>query len=194
MLIAVNCQSLVKDHLEGLGWFTYESLKRITQAHPEHEFLFIFGKGVDESFIFSDNVKAINVGPPFFRPQAWWLKYEFLLPLLLRKYKIDLFVSTDGISSTKIKTKQLNVIHDLNFEENPEWLPKSFANYYRKYFPKWAKTATRIATVSEYSKQDIHKRYDISLDKIDVVYNGSNDLYKTRFGRGKSRNQKEIFG
>ncbi len=178
MLIAVNCQSLVKDHLEGLGWFTYESLKRITQSHPEHEFLFIFGKGIDKSFIFSDNIKAINVGPPFFRPQAWWLKFEFLLPWFLRKYKIDLFLSMDGISGTRIKSKQLCVIHDLNFEENPKWLPKSFARYYQKYFPKWAKQANRIATVSEYSKQDIHKKYDIELDKIDVVYNGSNSLYK----------------
>jgi glycosyltransferase involved in cell wall biosynthesis len=178
MLIAVNVQSLVKNHLEGLGWFTYESFKRITQQHPEHQFLFIFGKGIDEEFIFSDNVKAINIGPPFFRPQAWYLKYEYFLPLALKKYKIDLFISSDGISSTKLKVKQLNVIHDLNFEENPQWLPKSFSNYYRKYYPKWANSASRIATVSEYSKHDIHKRYGIDLDKIDVVYNGSNDMYQ----------------
>ncbi len=178
MLIAINCQSLVKDHLEGLGWFTYESLKRITRSHPEHEFLLIFGKGIADEFIFSDNVKAINIGPPFFRPQAWWLKFEWLLPRILKKHNVDLFVSSDGISSTKIKVKQLNVIHDLNFEENPQWLPKSFANYYRKYFPIWAKKADRIATVSEYSKQDIHQRYGVDLDKIDVVYNGSNDLYQ----------------
>ncbi len=194
MLIAVNVQSLVKNHLEGLGWFTYESFKRITQQHPEHQFLFIFGKGVDESFIFADNVKGINVGPPFFRPQAWYLKYQFLLPIVLRKYKIDLFVSSDGISSTRLKVKQLNVIHDLNFEENPDWLPKSFANYYRKYFPKWARAAHRIATVSEYSKKDIHKRYGISLDKIDVVYNGSNAAYKSVDEQVKNETRKALTG
>ncbi len=179
MLIAVNVQSLVKNHLEGLGWFTYESLKRVVQQHPEHQFLFIFSKGVDDEFIFSDNVKAINIWPPYYRPLALYLKFEWILPFVLRKYHIDLFISSDGISSTKLKVKNLDVIHDLNFEENPQWLPKNFANYYQKYFPKWAKNATRIATVSEYSKQDIHKRYGIELDKIDVVYNGSNDLYKS---------------
>ncbi len=127
MLIAVNCQSLVKDHLEGLGWFTYESLKRITQSHPEHDFLFIFGKGIDKSFIFSDNVKAINIGPPFFRPQAWWLKFEFLLPWVLKRYKVDLFLSTDGISGTRIKGKQLCVIHDLNFQKFCTLLSKIFS-------------------------------------------------------------------
>ena len=178
MKIAVNVQSLIKGKLEGLGWFTYESLKRIVQQHPEHEFLFIFAKGIDQSFIFADNVKAINVGPPFARPQAWYLKFNFFLPFILKKHQVDLFISTDGISSTKLKIKSLNVIHDLNFEENSEWLPKSFAKYYKKYFPKWAKSSTRIATVSQYSKQSIHQMYQIPLDKIDVVYNGSNELYK----------------
>lgn len=178
MRIAVNVQTLIKDKLEGLGWFTYESLKRIVQQHPEHEFLFIFGKGIDQSFIFADNVKAINVGPPFFRPQAWYLKFNFFLPFILRKHKIDLFISTDGITISNLKIKNLDVIHDLNFEENPAWLPKSLANYYKKNFPKWAKNSTRIATVSEYSKHNIHRKYQIPLDKIDVVYNGSNEIYK----------------
>lgn len=178
MKIAVNVQTLIKDKLEGLGWFTYESLKRIVQQHPEHDFLFIFAKGVDESFLFADNVKGINVGPPFIRPQAWYIKFELLLPAILKKHKVDLFISTDGITSTKLKMKNLDVIHDLNFEDNPEWLPKSFAKYYKKNFPKWAKNATRIATVSEYSKQSIHQHYQIPLDQIDVVYNGSNELYQ----------------
>ena len=178
MKIAVNVQTLVKNKLEGLGWFTYETLKRIVQQHPEHEFLFIFGKGIDQSFIFADNVNAINVGPPFFRPQAWYLKFNFILPFILKKHQVDLFISTDGITNSKLKIKNLDVIHDLNFEENPEWLPQSFAKYYKKNFPKWAKNASRIATVSEYSKQEIHKLYKISLDKIDVVYNGSNELYR----------------
>ena len=177
MKIAINVQTLVKNKLEGLGWFTYESVKRIVQQHPEHQFLFIFGKGIHKEFLFADNVEAINLWPPYFRPQALYLKFEWILPFVLKKHKIDLFISTDGITSTKLKVKNLNVIHDLNFEEKPEWLPKSFANYYQKYFPKWAKVADRIATVSEYSKQDIHNRYGIALDKIDVVYNGSNSLY-----------------
>jgi glycosyltransferase involved in cell wall biosynthesis len=177
MRIAVNVQKLVKDKLEGLGWFTYESLKRIVLNHPEHEFLFIFGKGIDKDFIFADNVKAINIGPPFFRPIVWVFKFEFLLPLLLRKEKFDLFLSTDGWSSTRIKGKKVLVIHDLNFEHNPEMLPKSWAVFYKTFFPKWASKATRIATVSEYSKNDISTLYNIPSEQIDVVYNGINELY-----------------
>jgi glycosyltransferase involved in cell wall biosynthesis len=42
----------------------------------------------------------------------------------------------------------------------------------------FAKKATRIATVSEFSKQDIVTQYGISPDKIDVVYNGVSERFK----------------
>ena len=133
MKIAINVQTILKDKMEGLGWFSYESIKRIIQQHPEHQFLLIFSKGIVPEFLSFDNVETVNIGPPFYRPLALYLKFEYLLPYYLKKHKIDLFISTDGISSVKIKTKQLLVIHDLNFEENSQWINKSFANYYKKY-------------------------------------------------------------
>jgi len=42
MRIAVNTRLLLENKLDGIGWFSFESLKRITQQHPEHEFIFIF--------------------------------------------------------------------------------------------------------------------------------------------------------
>lgn len=44
--------------------------------------------------------------------------------------------------------------------------------------PKFARKATRLATVSQFSKEDIAQTYTIPLEKIDVVYNGCNDLFK----------------
>ena len=51
MKIAVNTRLLLPGKLEGIGWFTYETLKRITQSHPEHEFLFLFDREYSEEFI-----------------------------------------------------------------------------------------------------------------------------------------------
>lgn len=38
MRIAVNTRFLLKDKMEGFGWFTYETVKRMVIAHPEHTF------------------------------------------------------------------------------------------------------------------------------------------------------------
>ena len=61
MNIAVNTRFLIKNKLEGIGWFTYESLKRITQNHPEHQFHFLFDRKFDDEFIFSSNIFLSNV-------------------------------------------------------------------------------------------------------------------------------------
>jgi glycosyltransferase involved in cell wall biosynthesis len=55
--------------------------------------------------------------------------------------------------------------------------------YYKHFFPKFARKASRIATVSEYSKSDIAKQYGISSSLIDVVYNGVNTQYKPVSGK-----------
>lgn len=64
MVIAVNCRLLQKNRLEGIGWFTFETLKRITVAHPEHQFLFIFDRPWAPEFIFSENITPIVAGFP----------------------------------------------------------------------------------------------------------------------------------
>ncbi len=178
MKIVVNTRLLIKDKLEGIGWFTYETLKRITQQHPEHDFYFVFDRKFDSSFIFSDNITPIVAAPQARHPFLFYLWFEYSIPKVLKKINPDLFLSPDGYLSLSAKTKSLSVIHDLNFEHYPEDLPFLVRKYYRYFFPKFAKKANRIATVSEYSKMDIIKQYEISKDKIDVVYNGANEIYK----------------
>ena len=64
MRIAVNTRFLLKDNREGYGYFIQETLKRIVLKNEAHEFIFIFDRPYDESFVFAKNVKAIVTGPP----------------------------------------------------------------------------------------------------------------------------------
>jgi glycosyltransferase involved in cell wall biosynthesis len=177
MKIAVNTRLLLKNKLEGIGWFTYESLKRITTQHPEHHFYFIFDRPYDESFIFSDNITPVVQGPQARHPFLYYTWFELMLPGLLKKLGPDVFLSPDGYCSLRSDVRTLPVFHDLNFEHYPGDLPCLTRNYYRHFFPKYARKATRIATVSEFSRQDISKLYGINPDLIDVVYDGGSDAY-----------------
>ena len=177
MKIAVNTRLLLPGKLEGIGWFTYETLKRITEAHPEHEFLFLFDRDHSDEFIFGKNVTPIKVPLQARHPILFYLWFEWLIPLVLKKHKVDLFLSPDGYLSLRSKKPQLAVIHDINFEYYPRHLPWVHRKYYRFFFPKFAEKATRIATVSQFSKQDIIRHYEIEPDKIDVVYNGVSEAY-----------------
>ena len=78
---------------------------------------------------------------------------DVAIPKLLRRVNADLFVGPDGFLSRRTNVPQLAVMHDLNFEHHPEWLPSRVAQHYRARFREFAQIATRIATVSEFSKQ-----------------------------------------
>jgi glycosyltransferase involved in cell wall biosynthesis len=177
MRIAVNTRLLQYGKLDGIGWFTYETLKRITHTHPEVEFILIFDRQPQPKLSFPENVRQIILSPPTRHPVLWYLWFEWRLPSLLKKLKPDLFLSPDGYLSLRTQIPQLAVIHDINFIHRPKDLPMCTGAYYRYYFPKFAARANRIATVSEYSKQDICRSFEVSEDEIDVVYNGANEIF-----------------
>jgi glycosyltransferase involved in cell wall biosynthesis len=175
MRIAVNTRMLQRGKLEGIGYFCLEAFRRIPRDHPEHEFLFIFDRPYDPSFVFSPNITPVAAGPPARHPLLWYLWYEWSLPRVFAPWKPDLFVSPDGYLSLRSGVPGLAVIHDINFEHYPGDLPFFNRTYYRRFFPRYAREATRIATVSQFSRDDISRTYRVPEEKIDVVYNGVND-------------------
>ena len=177
MRIAVNTRLLIKDKLDGIGWFAFETLKRITRDHPEHSFIFVFDRPYNQEFIFQENVEGIFVSPPARHPLLWYTWFELSLPAAIKKAGADIFFSPDGYMPLSLKIPSLIAIHDLNFHHRPFDLPISSRFYYRRYFPRFARKANRIVTVSEFSKKDIASSYSIDENKIDIVFNGANEVY-----------------
>jgi len=177
MRIAVNTRLLLANKLEGIGWFTHETMRRITVAHPEHEFIYLFDRPFDKRFVHAPNVTPVVMGPPTRHPLLYRLWFDWLLPRKLRQLGADAFISPDGYLSLRTSVPSLAVMHDLNFEHYPEDLPRAYSTYYRRHFPLFARHATRLATVSEYSRRDIAARYEVNADRIDVVYNGVSEAF-----------------
>lgn len=178
MRIAINTRFLLSHKMEGFGWYTYEVISRLVKNHPEHEFVFFFDRSFDKAFVFEKNVIPVKLNPQARHPFLFHIWFDYSVTRALMKYKCDAFISPDGYVSLKTKVPQLAVIHDLNFEHNPDDVPRSALKYLKKQFPKFASKAARILTVSDYSKNDIVKTYNVSPDKIDVAWNGANQCFK----------------
>lgn len=176
-VIAVNTRLLISGRVDGIARFTKETLQRIVKQHPEHTFYFLFDRKYSNEFIFAANAKPIVIWPQARHPLLFRFWFEKRIPIILKKINADIFISPDGFLSLASDVKQLAVIHDLNFEHYPQYLPKHISKYYRRYFPLFANKANRIATVSEFSKNDIVSQYNIDQKKIDVVFNGISDVF-----------------
>lgn len=149
----------------------------MVRNHPEHEFLFIFDRPWDKSFIYGSNVIPVKTKISSRHPILWLWHYEVDIPLILKKYQPDLFFSPDGWMSLNTKIPTVNVIHDINFIHRPLDLPFLVRKYCNYFFPRFALKAKRIVTVSEFSKTDIVQTLKINPDKIDIAYNGCNPIY-----------------
>ncbi|MEI9944170.1 MAG: glycosyltransferase family 1 protein [Chitinophagaceae bacterium] len=177
MKIAVNTRFLLSNNLEGYGYFLYETWRRIVNDHPEHQFVFIFDRPYDMRFIFGKNVTPVVAGPAARHPLLWKWWYDIKLPVVLKKHKAELFVSCDGFCSLTTKIPQCLVVHDLAFLHYPSFIKKSHLLFYKRYTPKFLQRAKSVATVSEFSKQDIIAHYKTDAAKIDVVYSAAKDIF-----------------
>jgi Glycosyltransferase len=199
MVIAVNTRFLLNDYLEGYGYFIHECLKRITAAHPEHRFVFIFDRPYNVQFIYTDNITPLVVGPQARHPLLWKWWYDVKIPAVLRKYKADVFISPDGHCSLKTKVPQCMVIHDLAFLHHPLFIKRSHLRYYNKNTPRFIKKASVIATVSRFSKKDIIQQYEVNPAKIDIVYSAAKEIFQPvsiqdrEVVKNKFTNGKEFF-
>lgn len=177
MIIAINARTLRPVPHDGIGWFTLEVVRGMVRDHPEHRFVLIGDRRYDVLPVDGDNVEYITLPLRTVHPLLWHLWHELLLPGVLRRCGAGLFVAPDGIIPLRTDIPCIPVIHDLNHEHRPGDLPRVEHSYYSRYFPRFARRAARVATVSCFSADDIAVTYGISREKIDVVPNGVADIF-----------------
>jgi glycosyltransferase involved in cell wall biosynthesis len=178
--VGVNSRLLLKDKLEGIGYFTLKNLERLTRNHPDCEFVLFFDRPYDRDFVFAKNVKPIVIPLPTRHPMLWHIYFEILLPIYIRLYKIDVLFSPEGYVPTRVKSPMLCTIHDINFEHDKTYIGNRVYQRYMEYFtPRFAKSANAVLTVSEFSKQDIATTYKIDENKIFNVESSANEDYIT---------------
>ena len=179
MRIAVNARFMIKDKLEGVGWYTYEIFRRMVKNHPEDEFILIHDRPLAPEYIFADNIKSVKTLIPSRHPFLWYLWFEHAIPNILKKHNPDVFLSFDGHCSVKTDTPTVYVLHDLAYLHYPNEIPNTVLRFYQKFIPKYIARANRIVSVSEHGKQDILKNFaQIKADSIDIVSNAARSIFK----------------
>ena len=166
--------------MEGIGIYTYEIVRRIVENNPQDEFIFLFDRPYDSSFIFAENVKGIVVSPPARHPILWKIWFDWRLPSILKKEKIEVFFSPDGYLSLKSRVPTVMTLHDLAYLHYPDQVPNTVYRYYKKYTPYFLQQAKNIVTVSRYGKKDVLKHFtNLDENKVHAIRNGCRSSFES---------------
>ena len=187
--IALNARLLISGKLEGTGRFTHQCFKRLVEQRPNDEFILFFDRKPSQEFEYGDNVESVCLLPPARRPWLFDVWFDYSVKRKLKRWKADVFVSTDGYISRTTNVPQLNVIHDINFEHNPEWLPSRYARHFKSRFPQYARLASKLCTVSDYSRRDIASNYGVDECNITVIPNAPDSSFKPVDDKQKARDE-----
>ena len=172
MRIAINGRLLIRNQLEGIGYFTWEVLKKMVNLYPDHNYLVLFDRKPATEFLLP-GVEYRVIRPSARHPVLYRLWFDLLVPGVLRVWDAEIFLSFDGFTSQFISIPAITAIHDLAYIHFPQYMKSSELQYYQKYQPRFAQLSRKILTVSEYSAKDIVLQYGIEAQKIAIVYNGS---------------------
>lgn len=176
MRIGVNARILTSLTMEGVHRYIYETVREMATNHPEDDFILFFDRKVKVDFGFPSNVTPVFVPAHARKPILWTWWFEWMLPIYLKKYKIDVFYSGDGYLSLKSEIPSVMAIHDLAYLHFPDYMKKDSLKYYEKNVLRYLERANHIITVSEFVKNDIIDHFCIPENKISVAGNAVDTL------------------
>src|SRR5690349_10249350 len=112
MTIAVNCWILRNKKLDGIGYFTVNTIANLIKQHPDVQFQILCDKKFTEDYFDFPNVSKHKIFPALRHPLLYVFYMELVLPFFLRKHKPDIMVSVDGFLSLLSGCKQIPIIYD----------------------------------------------------------------------------------
>lgn len=125
-----------------------------------------------QNILYSLELKNIRVMRKGILHGHAWEQLE--LPL----YTLDGFLINFCGCAPLLKFNQTVTIHDAAVSAMPNSFSWAFRTWYKLMFMWLGRSLEHIFTVSEFSKKELHKYYDIPLSKIHVTYNGIDHIKK----------------
>jgi glycosyltransferase involved in cell wall biosynthesis len=178
MVIVINARFLLYNCMEGYGNYIEGVFTRVAAAMPQYHFHFILDRPNQQPPQLPANAQYVVLGPQARHPLLWHYWYNITLANYCKKVKAILCISPDGFCALTGNTPKITVIHDLAYIEHSEAIYKSHLWYYKNYTPKFIKKSKAIVTVSSFTKQTIIQHYKTPEQKINIIPNAANPLFK----------------
>ena len=183
----------------GLGNYSRDTIRVLSTFFSENKyFLFTPEKTSNPRLEFLENHDNINIVSPnnLFNMlfSSFWRSKNIVNGIKINKIDIYHGLSHElpiGIEKTNVKT--VVTIHDLIYLRYPELFTKVDRKIFDKKFRSACERADKIIAISKQTKKDIIDFFNIHEKKIEVVYQGCNEVFKSIKNASEIANVKNKF-
>lgn len=169
----------------GLGNYSRFVLNTLSTYNSDNEYL-LFTPSAGKPSLRSKINNGLNIQYRFpkgfwkgFGVKSIWRSYGIVSDINLENMDIYHGLSNEipfGLQKSGVKS--VVTIHDLIFLRYPEFYKPIDRLIYKFKFKRACQKADRVIAVSEMTKRDIVDFFNISPDKIDVIYQGCDNSFK----------------
>lgn len=171
MRIAIDARKL-RDF--GIGTYLRNILIELSRLDRETEYVVLCRPDdVESGEVLGRNFRMV--------PEAaatYSLAEQYRIPLSLARERVDVVHEPHYVLPPLVRCRSVVTIHDCIHLMFPQYLPSRLAYVYAKG-SMWAasRKADRILTVSEASKRDILRFFDVPAEKVSVIYNAIDERF-----------------
>ena len=178
MRIGIEAQRVFRRNKHGMDYVVLQEIKELQKIDHKNEYFVFVAPGVDRCLNDSENVHIIVIGESFY--PVW---EQITLPRAAKRYNLDILHCTSNTAPIFCKIPLVLTLHDIIFLEPRDKNNKSLYQnlgwlYRRKVVPKILERCLRIITVSNFEKQNIIDKLNISEKRMAMIYNGYNEWFK----------------
>lgn len=167
----------------GLGNYSRTLIKSLNEFHPTNQYKLYTTKeseGPFQNYVSQQQNMVTQLPDSFLAKKLKALWRSFGLTKDLKRNQVNVFHGLSNELPFNIEQfdgKKVVTIHDLIFLAHPELYPFIDGKIYNTKFRHACHSADTIIAISQATKDDIIKFYNIAPEKIEVVYQSCDDLY-----------------
>lgn len=193
MKIAFDAKRLFRNYT-GLGNYSRTLVGNLSRQYPDNDYFLMTEKVIsnDETAEFlTDNYRVVSPTKCRGTWRVWGMAKD------LKKNGVQLYhgLSHDlpfGIARSGVKS--VVTVHDVCYKTFPDMFPLVERMIYRVKYRHSLKNADRVIAISESTKSDILKYFDVDPSKIEVIYQALNPVFYERRDDRRAREMVAHYG
>jgi glycosyltransferase involved in cell wall biosynthesis len=180
----------------GLGNYSRDLIRILSKQYPQNNYYLYNPKPTKNHALLVDgNVIEKNPTSIYKNFKNYWRQKAIIKDLV--KDKIEIFHGLSGELPLKLKSKNIKsivTIHDLIFVRYPELYSYFDRKIHFLKFKKATQNADLIIAISQQTKEDIISFLNIKAEKIKVIYQGCQEVFKKNYTAEEKEELREKFG